>query len=107
MPSRRTGYRYVLAAAFVATLPALFPDRAAAGEFAVGNCKADQLNYSTRAFEQFATRGMSIRRACDPEGPGLRGLITRNVVRDGRVARRSVALVTISAPAGTRFTTFR
>src|SRR5215207_9303354 len=107
MPSRRSGYRYVLAAAFVATLAALPADRAAAGEFAVGNCKADQLNYSTRAFEQFATRGMSIRRACDPEGPGLRGLITSNVIRDRHVPRRSFAQVTISAPGGTRFTAFR
>src|SRR5215207_7709164 len=107
MPSRRSGYRYVLAAAFVATLAALPADRAAAGEFAVGNCKADQLNYSTRAFEQFATRGMSIRRACDPEGPGLRGLITSNVIRDRHVPGRSFAQVTISAPVGTRFTAFR
>ena len=107
MRSRRNRDRYVLAGAFVATLVAVCPDRAAAGEFAVGSCKADQLNYSTRAFEEFATRGMSIRRACDPEGPGLRGLITRNVIRDGRVARRAFALVTIAAPPGTRFTTFR
>ncbi len=100
-------YRWRLTGALVAMLVALSGELAAASEFAVGSCKADQLNYSTRAFEQFATRGMSIRRACDPEGPGLRGLITRNVVRDGRVPRRSEALVTISAPAGTRFTTFR
>ena len=26
---------------------------------------------------------MKIKRACDPEGPGLRGLITSNVVRGG------------------------
>ena len=31
---------------------------------------------------------MKTRRACDPEGPGLRGLITSNVVRRGRVAAR-------------------
>jgi 5-hydroxyisourate hydrolase-like protein (transthyretin family) len=107
MRSRRTADRCVRAGALVAIVMAFSADRAAAGEFAVGSCKADQLNYSTRAFEEFATRGMSIRRACDPEGTGLRGLITRNVVRESPVARRSVALVTISAPAGTRFTTFR
>jgi hypothetical protein len=107
MRSRRTADRCVRAGALVAIVMAFSADRAAAGEFAVGSCKADQLNYSTRAFEEFATRGMSIRRACDPEGTGLRGLITRNVVRESPVPRRSVALVTISAPAGTRFTTFR
>ena len=81
-------------------LMALSADGAAAGEFAVANCQADPLNFSTRAFDDFATRGMKIRRACDPEGPGLRGLITSNVVRDGRVQRGAVAMATISAPAG-------
>jgi hypothetical protein len=93
--------------AFVAGLIALAPDRALAGEFSVGSCKADQLNYSTQAFDDFATRGMKIRRACDPEGPGLRGLITANVSRGGRVPRGAVALLTMTAPAGTRFTQLR
>ena len=50
---------------------------------------------------------MRIKRACNPEGPGLRGLITGNVVRGGQVPRGSVAMATISAPPGTRFTSFR
>jgi hypothetical protein len=50
---------------------------------------------------------MKITRACDPEGPGLRGLITANVVRGGRVSRGANAFVTITAPSGTRFTSFR
>src|ERR671914_97534 len=105
MRSRTAGRGCVLAglAAIVMALPA---DSAVAGEFAVANCRADPLNFSTRAFDHFATRGMKIRRACDPEGPGLRGLITSNVVRRGRVQRGSVAMATISAPAGTRFTSF-
>ena len=45
---------------------------------------------------------MKIRRACNPEGPGLRGLITSNVVRGGRVPRGSVALATITAPRPAR-----
>ena len=83
------------------------PGVAVAGEYSVAACQADPLGYSTRAFDDFATRGMKIRRACDPEGPGLRGLITSNVVRRGRLQRGSVAMATISAPAGTRFTSFR
>ena len=102
-----TAQRCFLASACVAMLMALSADGAAAGEFAVANCQADPLNFSTRAFDDFATRGMKIRRACDPEGPGLRGLITSNVVRDGRVQRGAVAMATISAPPGTRFTSFR
>ncbi len=96
-----------LTAALVAIPLAAVPDIALAGEFSVGNCGADQLNFSTRAFDEFATRGMKIRRACDPEGPGLRGLITSNVVRGGQVPRGSAALATMTAPAGTRFTRFR
>src|SRR5216684_371592 len=80
---------------------------ARAGEYQVGNCEADQFNFSTQAFADFATRGMKIRRACNPEGPGLRGLVTENVVRGGRVPRGARAIVTVTAPFGTRFTTFR
>ena len=74
--------------------------------FEVANCDADKLNYSTRAFTHFATRRMMIKRACNPVGPGLRGLITANVVHNGRVKRGSVALVIFTAPTGTRMTTF-
>src|SRR4051795_5957745 len=107
MRSRPTAYRCALASACLAMLMALGAGRATAGEFAVANCQADPLNFSTRAFDDFATRGMKIRRACDPEGPGLRGLITSNVVRSGRVQRGAVAMATISAPPGTEFRTFR
>jgi hypothetical protein len=82
------------------------PGAAAAGQYSVAACQADQLGFSTRAFVDFATRGMSIRRACNPEGPGLRGLITANVVRRRPLPRGSVSLLSISAPPGTRFTTF-
>ena len=40
-------------------------------------------------------------------GPGLRGLVTANSSGRGTVPRGAVALVATSAPAGTRFTTFR
>ena len=100
MRRRRAAHRGTFTIAFVAVLATLPPEAAVAGEYAVGNCGADQLNFSTRAFNDFATRGMKIRRACDPEGPGLRGLITSNVVRGGQVPRGAVALATMTAPAG-------
>jgi len=53
-------------------LCALMSGEAAAGEFRVASCQADRLNFSTQAFTEFATRGMKIKRACNPEGPGLR-----------------------------------
>src|SRR5687768_3200863 len=107
MRSNPTTRRSALAATLATALVATCSEAAVAGEFSVANCQADPLNYSTRAFEDFASRGMKINRACDPEGPGLRGLITSNVVRRGRVPRGAVALTAISAPAGTRFTSFR
>src|SRR4051812_41549513 len=88
-------------------LIALTTGEAAAGEFRVASCQGDRLNFSTTAFADFATRGMKIKRACNPEGPGLRGLITANVVERGRVPRGALAPVAISAPEGTRFTKFR
>jgi hypothetical protein len=105
MGGTRAAHAGALTIAVAAILVA--PQTAMAGEFSVGNCGADQLNFNTRAFDDFATRGMKIRRACDPEGPGLRGLITSNVVRGGQVPRGAVALATMTAPAGTRFVAFR
>ena len=53
-----------------------------------------------------ATRGMMWKRACDPEGPGLRGLVTANVVRAGRVERGARSYFVLRAPEGTRFRRF-
>ncbi|MGH2800119.1 MAG: hypothetical protein ACRDM0_21155, partial [Thermoleophilaceae bacterium] len=76
---------------------------AAASEFTINACQADRANFSTQAFEDFATRGMMWKRACDPEGPGLRGLVTANVVRSGRVARGARSYFVMRAPDDTRF----
>ena len=80
------------------------PATGQANEFTINACQADRAEFSTRAFENFANRGMMWRRACDPIGPGLRGLVTANVVRAGRVQRGSRAYFVLSAPAGTHFT---
>jgi hypothetical protein len=76
---------------------------AAAGVFTINTCGFDTPNYSTQAFEDFATRGMMWKRACNPEGHGLRGLITGNVVRAGRVARGARSYFILRAPPGTYF----
>jgi hypothetical protein len=104
---RRLTVRVSALVGALAVLALALAGSAGAGGFQVASCQADQLNFSTSAFDDFATRGMKIRRACNPEGPGLRGLITANVVDRGTVPRGSVALATISAPAGTSFTTLR
>ena len=79
---------------------------AVAGQYSVGTCEADKTNYSARAFEPFATRGMKIRLACDPHGQGKRGMITSNVVRAGRVNPGALAQLSIAAPPGTALTQF-
>ena len=83
----------------VAALGATAP--ATAAEYTINACQADRTNYSTTAFEDFATRGMMWKRACDPEGPGLRGLVTANVVRSGRVLRGARSYFVMRAPDGT------
>src|SRR3954468_15742734 len=93
--------------ALLALLLLALPAGARAGEFHVASCQADRLNFSTSAFADFATRGMKIRHACNPEGPGLRGLVTANSISRAAVPRGSVAMATISAPPGTSFTSFR
>jgi hypothetical protein len=98
-----SAHRTTLAAAIslVAALATTTP--AAAGEYTINACGADRTNYSTLAFEDFATRGMMWKRACDPEGPGLRGLVTSNVVRSGRVSRGARSYFVMRAPYGTQF----
>lgn len=105
---RPPAVRVVAAAGAVSVLlVALAASTAYAGQFTVASCQADRANFSTSAFNDFATRGMTIRRACNPEGPGIRGLVTANVTGRGAVPRGSVAMVAINAPNGTTFTTFR
>ena len=105
---RRTSTARIVSVGVLLLAPAVaLPDIASAGQFTVASCQADRLGFSTTAFNDFATRGMRIRRACNPEGPGIRGLVTTNIPRPGSVPRGSVALVAVSAPAGTNFTTFR
>jgi hypothetical protein len=94
-----------IAAVGVAVLAGLLATAPArANEFTINACQADRAEFSTRAFEEFANRGMMWRRACNPIGPGLRGLITSNVIRAGRVQRGSRAYFVLNAPAGTHFT---
>lgn len=79
------------------------PAPASAGGFTVASCQGDTLGFTTTAFTDFATRGMTIKRACNPEGPGVRGLVTANAVRATAIPRGSVAMAAIAAPAGTTF----
>jgi hypothetical protein len=101
---RRRGHRVLIVSAMLAALAG--PSPAQANEFPINACQADRSNFSTQAFEDFATRGMLWRRACNPEGPGLRGLVTANVVRPGRVERGSRSIFILRAPPGTRFSRF-
>lgn len=50
---------------------------------------------------------MEWRRACNPLGPGLRGLVTSNVVRSGRVAHGAQSAFVLNAPPGTAFSRLR
>ena len=77
------------------------PGSASAGEYTISICQADEAGYVSSAFEQFATRGMKWRRACDPRGDGLRGLITANVPRTGRVEKGAQSGFILNAPPGT------
>lgn len=94
-------------AAAVLTPGLVIPRQAAAGEYTISICQADEAGYVSSAFEQFATRGMKWRRACDPRGEGLRGLITANVARDGRVEKGAQSGFILNAPPETGFSRFR
>ncbi len=106
--SRPHAYRRLIAGMGAAILALLISAAITrAGTYPVGSCQAAPADYSTRAFDGFANRGMSVRRACNPEGAGIRGLVTRNVLARNDVPRGAAAIVTMTAPAGTQFATFR
>jgi hypothetical protein len=97
-----------LAAILAALIVALAsPGTAAAGEYTISICQADEAGYVSSAFENFATRGMKWRRACNPLGPGLRGLVTANVPGTGRVPRGAQSGFVLSAPPGTAISRLR
>lgn len=91
---------------FTTSLVAAVSALAAPGSYEVRSCLSDTGRFSSQAFGQSATRGMRIRRACAPTGPGERGLLTGNVVRGATVKRRSRATVQLTAAPGTVFKTF-
>ena len=95
------------AALLLVALGLIVPGTAAAGEYTIYACQANEAGYVSSAFEQFATRGMKWRRACDPRGEGLRGLITANVSRTGRVEKGAQSGFILDAPPGTSFSRFR
>ena len=99
LPRRATGIAGVVLLGAVLAIPG----SARANEYTINACQADRTEFSTQAFDDFANRGMMWKRACNPEGPGLRGLVTSNVVRAGRVVRGSRSSFVLTAPAGTRF----
>ena len=118
----QSAIRVTVATGALSVLLLMLATSAHAGQFTVASCQADRANFSTTAFNDFATRGMTIRRACNPEGPGIRGLVTANVTRrrdraarvgrdgralgarTGRTSRRSVGPARrADATAATRF----
>ena len=58
--------------------------------------------FATRAFGDFATRGMRVRRACNPEGPGTRGA-DRERETTRPVKPRARSILALAAPAGAHF----
>jgi hypothetical protein len=99
----RTAVQVLVGVLAVTGFALIRPGPAEGNEFMILACQADRAEFSTRAFEDFANRGMMWKRACDPEGPGLRGLVTSNVVRAGRVVRGSRSYFVMKAPPGTQF----
>jgi hypothetical protein len=101
--ARRLAPCLVLAALLLALLA---PAHAEAGEYTIATCQANGA-FESGAFEVFATRGMKWRRACNPLGPGLRGLVTANVAGSGQVAVGAQSGFVLEAPPETTFQMLR
>jgi hypothetical protein len=103
--SARPVLALALVIVFVGAMAA--PRPATAGEFTITACQADAGEFASTAFENFATRGMRWRRACNPLGPGLRGLVTSNVVQQSHVEAGAQSAFVLNAPPGTAFSRLR
>ncbi|MFT3864018.1 MAG: hypothetical protein QM729_07075 [Solirubrobacterales bacterium] len=101
--TRQLGLCLLLAALFLALLS---PSHAEAGEYTIATCQANG-SFESGAFEVFATRGMKWRRACNPLGPGLRGLVTANVAKGGHVPVGAESGFVLEAPPQTSFRSLR
>jgi hypothetical protein len=100
-----TLFAVLLAAAIILEVAA--PRPATAGEYTIYACQADGAGYVSSAFENFATRGMKWRRACNPLGPPLRGLVTANVSGTGHVPHGAQSGFVLNAPPGTTLSRLR
>ncbi len=103
----RSGRKTLVALLAAVLLALVAAPPVTAGEYTIHICEADEAGYTSSAFEEFAERGMKWRRACDPLGPGLRGLVSANVPRPGRVPRGAESGFILSAPPGTAFSRLR
>jgi hypothetical protein len=101
------GLLLIVAFVFATALGLTVPRDAVAGEYTISACQADDAGYVSSAFENFATQGMKWRRACNPLGPPLRGLVSANVPGTGRVARGAQSGFALDAPPGTTFSRLR
>jgi hypothetical protein len=107
-PAARSPHGAAALAAVLAILAVLAAPRSAtAGEYTISACQADDAGYASLAFEQFATRGMKWRRACDPLGRPLRGLVAANVPGTGKVARGAQSGFILAAPPDTTISRLR
>src|SRR5436190_5706660 len=83
---------------------ATLANAASAGTFVVQSCTRE-VNYDSSAFaDRKSSRRMLVKRACNPYGPGLRGLITANRVARRRAQKGDHATVVLSAARGTVLT---
>jgi hypothetical protein len=103
-----TTLRLVVALCVLLAIPS--PTQAqerAAGTYAVANCWSDRIGRSVSAFSNYyANKGMRIRYACAPSGPGLRGVVTQNIPGKRRVQAGAMSEVSIKAPPGTEMLAF-
>jgi 5-hydroxyisourate hydrolase-like protein (transthyretin family) len=103
---RRLAATLTIAVTALVTVAGTAASPATAGEFTIASCQANGA-FSSGAFQDFATRGMKWRRACNPLGPGLRGLVTANAPGEGHVPVGAQSAFVLEAPPQTTMTKLR
>lgn len=99
----RTTLLLIAATGLALALPAAAQAQLAEPGFRVEACRGKE-DPRGAAFADFATRNMTIKRACTPYGRGVRGMVVsvkHSGKKGARVKRGSIARLTVNAPPGT------
>ena len=107
LEASRCGWLLTLALVIAAAAAMVAPRPAAAGEFTDQRLPGRRRQLRQRRLRKLRDPRDALAAGLQPVGPGLRGLVTANVVTGSRVAHGAQSAFVLNAPPGTAFSRLR